>query len=95
MVGVLIGLVHRSPGVARVGIPSFVVTLATFLAYQGVLLWIIGDGRHRPDHRTTSIFAMSNGNMPVLVGWIVVIGSIAAYAALNLLSTNGAGRPTW
>ena len=40
--------------VSAVGIPSFVVTLATFLAYQGVLLWIIGTGGTVADHRATS-----------------------------------------
>ena len=30
--------------VARLGIPSFVVTLATFLGLQGVLLLVIGEG---------------------------------------------------
>ena len=39
LIGLLTGIL-----VSGVGIPSFVVTLATFLAYQGVLLWIIGEG---------------------------------------------------
>ena len=38
-IGLVIGLL-----VARVGIPSFVVTLAGFLALQGLLLKIIGEG---------------------------------------------------
>jgi D-xylose transport system permease protein len=83
IIGVLIGLL-TGVLVSAVGIPSFVVTLATFLAYQGVLLWIIGDGGSVPI-RDKVIFNISNGNMPVVVGWIVVLGSIAAYAAVNLL----------
>ena len=83
VVGVLIGLLTGLL-VSGVGIPSFVVTLATFLAYQGVLLWIIGEGGTVPI-RDQVIFAVSNGNMPVLVGWIVVLGSIAAYAGINLI----------
>ena len=39
VIGLIIGLL-----VARLGIPSFVVTLALFLALQGVLLQIIGEG---------------------------------------------------
>ena len=50
--------------VSAIGIPSFVVTLATFLAYQGVLLWIIGTGGTVPINDDV-IFAISNGNMPV------------------------------
>ena len=63
VVGVLIGLLTGIL-VSGVGIPSFVVTLATFLAYQGVLLWIIGEGGTVPI-RDEVIFAVSNGNMPV------------------------------
>ena len=39
VIGLLIGLL-----VARLGIPSFVVTLAWFLGLQGVLLLVIGEG---------------------------------------------------
>jgi len=83
LVGVVMGI-FTGVLVSAVGIPSFVVTLATFLAYQGVLLWIIGTGGTVAITDET-ILKVSNGNMPVAFGWIVVIGSIAAYAALNLL----------
>jgi D-xylose transport system permease protein len=82
-VGVLMG-VFTGLLVSAVGIPSFVVTLATFLAYQGVLLWIIGTGGTVPINDDV-IFAISNGNMPVTLGWIVVIASVAAYAGINLI----------
>ena len=42
-VGVSIGLLTGFL-VARVGIPSFVVTVALFLAWQGVVLLLIGQG---------------------------------------------------
>jgi len=83
LVGVAMGI-FTGVMVSAVGIPSFVVTLAAFLAYQGILLWIIGTGGTVPI-TSDVIFAVSNGNMPVTLGWIVVILSIAAYAALNLL----------
>lgn len=83
LVGVVMG-VFTGVLVSYIGIPSFVVTLATFLAYQGVLLWIIGTGGTVPINNDV-IFAISNGNMPVTFGWIVVIASIAAYAAINLV----------
>ena len=82
-VGVVMGI-FTGVLVSAVGIPSFVVTLATFLAYQGVLLWIIGTGGTVPINNDV-IFAISNGNMPVTLGWIVVIASIAAYAGINLI----------
>ena len=83
LVGVVMG-VFTGVLVSAVGIPSFVVTLATFLAYQGVLLWIIGTGGTVPINNEI-IVAVSNGNMPVTLGWIVVIASIAAYAGINLV----------
>ena len=43
LTGLVIGTVIGSL-VARVGIPSFVVTLAAFLAFQGAVLLIIGEG---------------------------------------------------
>ncbi len=83
VIGVVMG-VFTGVLVSAVGIPSFVVTLATFLAYQGVLLWIIGTGGTVPINNEV-IVAISNGNMPVVLGWVVVIASIAVYAVVNLL----------
>jgi D-xylose transport system permease protein len=72
VIGLIIGLL-----VARLGIPSFVVTLAMFLALQGVMLLIISEGgtiRLRSDE----LLAIMNKNMPLWAGWllwaIVVIG---------------------
>ncbi|MAM54171.1 ABC transporter permease [Microbacterium sp. UBA3394] len=65
--------------VARVGIPSFVVTLGLFLGYQGVTLFIIGSGGlYRV--QIPEITAIQNGNLPVWAGWVmlVVILAIAA-----------------
>ena len=42
-VGALLGFLLGSL-VARLGIPSFVVTLAAFLAFQGILLLLAGEG---------------------------------------------------
>jgi D-xylose transport system permease protein len=55
--------------VARVGIPSFVVTLGLFLGFQGLQLIIIGTGgAYRIE--TPEITAIMNKNLPILVGWI-------------------------
>jgi D-xylose transport system permease protein len=83
VVGVLMGLLIGWL-VSFVGIPSFVVTLAFFLAWQGVLLWIIGDGGTVIISQPV-IVAIENGNMPIVLGWIVVVASIALYAATSLL----------
>jgi D-xylose transport system permease protein len=77
--GLVIGLL-----VARLGIPSFVVTLSFFLGLQGVMLWIIGNGGTIPVGDAT-IQAIMNKNLPVGWGWILFVVSLALYAALGLL----------
>ncbi len=70
--------------VAKLGIPSFVVTLAFFLALQGVLLKMIGQGGSvrvaDPVLRGITI-----KNVPVTVGWIVAVLVVVLFAALTLL----------
>lgn len=57
--------------VARVGIPSFVVTLGLFLGYQGLALLIIGDGGlYRIE--VPELIAIQNGNLPVWGGWAML-----------------------
>lgn len=65
--------------VARVGIPSFVVTLAAFLAFQGLQLVIIGQGGlYRIESKY--ILNIENGNLSRPAGWalvvIVVLGTL-------------------
>jgi len=68
--GVLIGL-FIGFFVARVGIPSFVVTLGLFLGFQGLQLIIIGSGGlyriQQPE-----ILAIQNSNLPVWGGWVML-----------------------
>lgn len=54
--------------VAKVGIPSFVVTLSGFLAWQGVLLQIAGEGGNISIDNSW-IVAIENRNLPVWMGW--------------------------
>ena len=69
--------------VARVGIPSFVVTLAAFLAFQWTVLLIIGEGGNVPI-RDSVILAIENKNLPPLWGWVLWAVSIGAFAAIVL-----------
>jgi D-xylose transport system permease protein len=58
--------------VARVGIPSFVVTLGLFLGYQGLALLIIGSGGlFRVE--VPELIALQNGNMPPWAGWLMLV----------------------
>jgi D-xylose transport system permease protein len=77
-VGTLIGVL-----VARVGIPSFVVTLAFFLGLQGVILRLIGDGGTIPV-RDPVVIAIANGNMPLVLGWGLAGFGALAFALVTL-----------
>ena len=78
-VGALIGLITGSL-VGMVGIPSFVVTLALFLAWQGVTLRLIGQGGTVPI-RNPVIVGLTNANLPVALGWLLAVLTVVAYAA--------------
>ncbi|WP_332662631.1 sugar ABC transporter permease [Aeromicrobium sp.] len=81
--GAAIGLIIGAL-VAKLGIPSFVVTLAFFLGLQGVTLKLIGEGGSVRVNQEV-ISGIANSNMDVLWGWICAIAIIAAFAALKLL----------
>jgi len=80
VIGFLIGLM-----VARIGIPSFVVTLALFLALQGVMLQIIGDGG-TIGIRNDFVLKLNNGSMPIWLGWLLAVLTIVGYAGGRLLT---------
>jgi D-xylose transport system permease protein len=80
IIGFLIGLL-----VARVGIPSFVVTLAAFLAFQGLQLVIIGAGGL---YRITApqILNIENGNLSRPGGWALAVIAVAATLFTGILA---------
>ncbi|MBX6384492.1 MAG: ABC transporter permease [Microbispora sp.] len=81
--GAVIGFVLGSL-VAKLGIPSFVVTLAAFLAFQGVVLLLVKDGTNI-SIRDETILAIANKNIPPVIGWVGLIVGVVVYAALQLL----------
>lgn len=81
--------------VARLGIPSFVVTLAFFLALQGAMLLIIGEGGTIPI-RDDAILSVMNKNMPVVLGWLfalIVVGGFAAATYMRIRGRRKQGLP--
>lgn len=78
VIGVVIGLL-----VARLNIPSFVVTLSFFLGLQGAMLAIIGEGGTIPI-RDSTILAVMNDNVPVLWSWVLFVGSMLIFVGLGL-----------
>ncbi len=82
--------------VARLGIPSFVVSLAYFLGLQGAMLLIIGVGGTIPI-RNDAILTIMNKNMPVVLGWLlalVIIGGFAAGTFYGIQKRRKAGLQT-
>ena len=74
LTGALIGFF-----VARVGIPSFVVTLGLFLGFQGLALVIIGPGGlFRLE--VPELIALQNGRLPVWGGWAMLVIMLAISA---------------
>jgi D-xylose transport system permease protein len=68
--------------VARVGIPSFVVTLGLFLGYQGLALVVIGPGGlFRIE--VPELIALQNGNLPVWGGWVMLLIILAVSAGTS------------
>lgn len=70
--------------VAKVGVPSFVVSLGLFLGLQGVMLVIIGAGgtyRLIPE----PIKAIQNRNLPPWAGWLMLAILLAVLLAVALL----------
>ncbi|WP_330252623.1 ABC transporter permease [Nocardia sp. NBC_00565] len=81
LTGVAIGLTIGTI-VVKIGIPSFVVTLAAFLALQGVALKIMDNGRNISIHDET-IVAIANKNVPPLLGWVIYAVLLAGFAVIQ------------
>ncbi len=69
--------------VSKVGMPSFVVTLALFIAWQGVILQLIGDGGTL-GLRDPVLNAVANGNLSTVGSWILFIVAAGGYAVVLL-----------
>ncbi|SEL00464.1 sugar ABC transporter permease [Nonomuraea pusilla] len=90
LTGVVIGVVLGTL-VAKVGIPSFVVTLAAFLAFQGLVLVLVDEGTNI-SIRDPVIVAVANKNLPPWLGWAMYAGCVAVFAAVQLLRARNRSR---
>ncbi|WP_305786180.1 sugar ABC transporter permease [Symbioplanes lichenis] len=73
---------------AKLGIPSFVVTLAGFLAFQGILLVLLSGGKNI-SIRDKFVLALANNNMSVALSWIVAVVAVAGFAAAQFAKIRG------
>ncbi len=73
--------------VAKVRVPSFVVTLGLFLGLQGLELVLLGDGGlFRIE--TPQILSIMNDNMPPWAGWVMLVIALAVSYGMGLWDRN-------
>lgn len=81
-IGALQGLM-----VIRLGLPSFVVTLAGLLGWEGVLIYLVnshGSGGTIP-LTNNALLNLVNGTLSPLTGWIVMVASVAVFGGFLVL----------
>jgi len=71
--------------VARIGVPSFVVTLGLFLGLQGVELLIIGAAGNY-NVQIPEILAIENSTLPDWAGWLVLVVALGLTLMTSLLA---------
>jgi D-xylose transport system permease protein len=75
-IGLLQGLI-----ITQIGLPSFVVTLAGLLFWQGVLLKILGNGGTIPINDTV-INDIASNNLSNTASWVVMVVIVGAFGLL-------------
>jgi D-xylose transport system permease protein len=81
LTGLIIGLFQGGLAVGF-GIPPFVITLAGLLAWQGALLYVLGD-TGTVNLTDPVITGLANTFFSDVVGWIIAIVIVGGYAALS------------
>jgi D-xylose transport system permease protein len=68
--------------ITRIGLPSFVVTLAGLLFWQGVMLLILGTGGALPinDHIINDV---ASANLTPIAGWVVMIVIVGVFGLMS------------
>src|SRR4029079_5169288 len=75
-IGLIQGLI-----ITQIGLPSFVVTLAGLLFWQGVMLKILGNGCTTPTSDTV-INDIASNNRSNAASWVVMVVIVGAFAVL-------------
>lgn len=70
--------------ITRLGLPSFIVTLAGLLGFQGVMIALLGTGGTIPIDDDI-INNLANGTLSPLAGWVLMGAAVAVYAAATIL----------
>ncbi len=80
--GVAIGVLHGFI-IVLAQLPSFVVTLAGMLAWNGVMLLILGLGGTLPIHDGI-VNSLANGLISTAVSWVLAAGIVIVFAAVTI-----------
>ena len=78
-VGAIIGLINGL-FVTRLGVPSFVVTLAGFLGYTGALIFVLGQ-TGTVNLRDPGITGLATTFFADPVGWVIGLAAVGVFAA--------------
>jgi D-xylose transport system permease protein len=82
--------------IVRLGLPSFVVTLAGLLGWQGVLIYATdkagGSTGGTISAENPVIHGLVGSNIPVVLGWVGLALVLLVYAALTLLADRSRRR---
>ena len=70
--------------VAKIGMPSFVVTLALFLTWEGVILQFIGEGGVLGISTSHVLNQVANGNLSIAGSWALFVVAAGGFAAVSL-----------
>jgi D-xylose transport system permease protein len=95
LAGAAIGTLHGLL-ITKIGIPSFVVTLAGLLAWNGVVLLLIGD-KGTVIIQNDFVVGFANDFLPDMLAWAVLVAGMALYAGILVIGDRArrkAGLPT-
>ncbi|MFD9889180.1 sugar ABC transporter permease [Amycolatopsis sp. NPDC059027] len=70
--------------VSKIGMPSFVVTLALFIVWQGVILQFIGEGGTLNISNSDVLNKVANGNLSIAGSWALAIVGAGGFAGVTL-----------
>ncbi len=79
MAGAVIGLIQGF-WFAKLHVPSFIVTLAGYLGWQGALLYVLGD-TGTVNLTDPLMVGLANTRLPVWLGWFIAIIFVVVFAA--------------
>ncbi len=76
--------------ITRLRLPSFIVTLAGLLGWQGVMIWLADRDKEAVGgvitiSSSSPVYKLVNGNISPLTSWIILIVVVALYAVVTIL----------